>query len=67
MTDDARHRLANASGTVEDFMVVPVHVDVGASRKVDKGVLFLAADPSMAFGASFGVRLIGLLRSLCLT
>ena len=42
-------------------------VDLGAMRKIDKGILFCAAKSTLVDGAAFTVRFGGRLRSLCLT
>ena len=57
----------NSSGTLEGFHFPEWHFDVGANRKVDKGVLYLAVHNTGADGGGAQIRIIGRVRSLCLT
>ena len=41
--------------------------DIGAMRKVDKGVLYLVAQSTLIDGTAMTVDLTGLVRSMCLT
>ena len=42
-------------------------IDIGAMRKIDKGVLYVHAGNSLVDGAAFTIRVGGRLRALCLT
>ena len=42
-------------------------VDLGAMRKIDKGILYVAAKNTLVDGAAFTVRVGGRIRALCLT
>ena len=56
------------SGTLEWGHYSEVRLDLRASRKVDRGILYIVANNSfLEGGASFSVRLIGRVRALCLT
>ena len=57
----------NSSGTNEVAHIPTWHFDIGSNRKVDKGVLWLAAHNTGADGSGLNVRMIGRVRSLCLT
>ena len=56
----------NASGTTEAFLYPVIQFDIGAQRKVDKGVLYFVADNTAIIGGGMSVRLAGRLRSLVL-
>ncbi len=56
----------NGSGTVEMFLIPVVTLDVGAQRKVDKGVLYMVADNTAILAGTESVRMVGRLRSLVL-
>ena len=43
-----------------------VKFDVGASRKVDKGVLYFTMNNNAAAGTSLTVRIVGRIRAVCL-
>ena len=57
----------NSSGTTERLFVPEWHFDIGANRKVDKGVLFLNWFNTNADGTGYTVRVVGRIRALCLT
>ena len=57
----------NSSGTTERLIVPEIHFDVGANRKVDKGILYLVWNNTVADATGFTVRAVGRVRSLCLT
>ena len=42
-------------------------VDIGAMRKIDKGVLFVAATANLVDGSAIDLRVGGRIRALCLT
>jgi len=56
----------NASGTTEAFHVPVVTFDVGAQRKVDKGVLYFVADNTLIVGSAASIRIVGRIRALVL-
>ncbi len=56
----------NASGTTEAFYYPVVQFDIGAQRKVDKGVLYFVADNTLVIGTAGTVRIMGRIRSLVL-
>jgi len=58
---------ANASGTVEDFHIPEIKFDIRSSRKVDRGKHYIVGFNSVLDGTGFNVRLMGLVRSLCMT
>ena len=55
----------NNSGSLSAFP--QWEVDMRAMRKIDKGILYLAAANNNADGDAINVRLIGRVRALCLT
>jgi len=57
----------NSTGTVEDWLYPMSHFDVGALRRVDKGVLFVVFAKTSLQGSAFDVQVSGLIRSMCLT
>ncbi len=58
----------HAGGVTNEWAHVDmVQFDLRAARKVDRGVLYFIAEANVIDGTAFGVRLIGLLRALCLT
>ena len=57
----------NASGTMESWLYPTIQFDLGANRKVDRGVLFFTADATASDGTGFTVRLSGMIRALILT
>ena len=56
----------NSSGTTEKLFIPEFHFDVGANRKIDKGVLFMVWNNTNAAGGGFTVRMVGRVRSLAL-
>ena len=42
-------------------------VDLGAMRKIDKGILYVAAKNTLVDGVAFTIRVGGRIRALCLT
>ncbi len=56
----------NAGGTLEGFVYPQWHFDVGANRKVDKGVLYAAINNTVSDDTGFTVRVVGRLRALSL-
>jgi len=65
--DLAAVSMQNASGTMESYQFPEIRFDLGANRKVDKGILFYTADSTTINGTGYTVRLTGLIRALCLT
>ncbi len=57
----------NASGTMESWSYPVMKFDLGANRKVDRGILFYTADSTTVTGSGFTVRITGLIRAMCLT
>jgi len=56
----------NASGTTESFHVPEERWDIGAQRKVDKGVLYFVADNTLISASGASIRITGRIRSLVL-
>jgi len=56
----------NSSGTTEMFHIPEFNFDVGANRKVDKGVLTLVWNNTAADGTGFACRLVGRVRAVVL-
>jgi len=56
----------NASGTTEAFVYPRVQADLGAQRKVDKGVLYFVANNTTIVGSGESIQIAGRLRSLVL-
>ncbi len=56
----------NQSGTTEAFHVPEERFNVGAQRKVDKGVLYFVADSTLITATGASVRVTGRLRTLVL-
>ena len=65
----ATHWVAESAGaaTLQNGIQPSWHVDVGAMRKIDKGILFIAAALRTIDGESLTVRFGGRVRALCLT
>ena len=57
----------NSTGTNEIIHIPEFHFDVGANRKVDKGVLYAVWNNTAADGTGYPIRLVGRIRALCLT
>ena len=57
----------NSSGTVESYHFPRWHWDIGANRKVDKGVCYVAINNTVADGSGIDIRVIGRIRALALT
>ena len=51
----------------QQFVYPRVDADIRAMRKVDKGILFFAVDNILSTGSSFSIRIVGMVRALCLT
>jgi len=57
-----------AGVVTNNFNVWPyIGFDIGAMRKIDKGILYLTWDNNNLSGTSFTVSLSGRIRALCLT
>ena len=56
----------NASGTTEKLFIPEFNFDIGANRKVDKGILYLVWNNETADATGFTVRLVGRVRALVL-
>ena len=57
----------NSSGTTEFIHVPEWHFDIGSNRKVDKGILCCSMENTLADGTGYTIRVVGRMRSLCLT
>ncbi len=58
----------HSSGTTYEVMMPDKDkFDLGAMRKVDKGVLFLIADTKLVGGTTATIRMTGLIRTMVLT
>ncbi len=57
----------NESGVVEVDEIQIMHLDLGAMRKLDNGVLFITAGSELISGTSYSLDLFGHCRFLCLT
>ena len=58
----------HSTGTTYEIMKRgQVNFDIGAMRKVDKGVLFFIAEANVLGGSAYNVVLTGLVRSMILT
>ena len=55
---------SDALGSIEKTAVFDA--DLGALRKIDKGILFLWLENNLAFGTSANVQVVGRTRALCL-
>ncbi len=56
----------NASGTTEASLIPVITWDVGAQRKVDKGVLYMVANSTAILAGTESVRMVGRIRCLVL-
>ncbi len=58
----------HSTGTQYEILLPgDISFDVGAMRKVDKGILFMAVESKDVAGTVANVQLTGLIRALCLT
>ena len=57
----------SATFGVEDYLYPSFNFDVRASRKIDKGTLFLVQRNVDVFAMAMIVRVVGIIRVLCLT
>ena len=56
----------NASGTTEAFLYPTVHFDIGAQRKVDRGIIYFVANNTLILGSAMGIQVVGRIRTLSL-
>jgi len=60
--------IENAGGTEDSYKQWPeVRFDLRAMRKVDRGRLYLTVVPTALVGTYGALRLVGIIRALCLT
>ena len=56
----------NGSGTTESWLYPMIQFDIGAQRKVDKGVIYFVANNTLIVSAGISVRVVGRIRALVL-
>ena len=61
-------QFVDSSATIPDSWHTPVvRFDIRAGRKVDRGVLVMVMDKSVLDGVAHTLRVVGIVRALCLT